>query len=229
MDNTTEVPHLNVLIATPGHSVMSQYLGSLLQTTQELNRQGISWGYLNRYASHVGDAREITIGGPDPQDAADSRPLKGAVTYDKIFWIDSDIAWTPEQFLHLYNSDKDIVSGCYLLANGQVVAYPEVLGAPLTIEQIKDKKDLIKVHGVGFGFVCVKQGVFESLSRPWFQSAWISKKDETTGDVFEFPLLGEDISWCERVGRAGYQVWLDPTVQVLHHKMMTLTWEGPRP
>jgi hypothetical protein len=222
-------PHYNVIIATPGHSVMAQYLGSLLQTIEVLNDKGITWAFTQKYASHVGDAREITIGGPDPQDAKDSRPFKGEVTYDKIVWIDSDIAWTPEQFLKIYNSDKDITSGMYLLANGQVVAYPQMLGPSLQIQDVKDKLEPFQVHGVGFGFVAVKQGVFEKLSRPWFQSVMIQTKDSEDGEIFEFPLLGEDISWCERAHRAGFDVWVDPTVRVTHHKMMQLTWEGPRP
>lgn len=222
-------PHYNILIATPGHSLMAQYVFSLIKTMDKLNQEGITWAWCNRYASHVGDAREITIGGPDPQDAKDSRPLKGEVTYDKIIWIDSDIAWEPEDFLKLYHSDKDIISGAYLLSNGQVVAYEKLLGQSLLVDQLKYATDLIKVHSVGFGFVAVKQGVFESLSRPWFQSVSGSIKDSETGEYFEFPLMGEDISWCERISRNGYEVWLDPTIKVLHHKMMTLTWEGPRP
>lgn len=208
---------------------MAQYVASLIKTTNKLDQEGISWAWCNRYASHVGDAREITIGGPDPQEAGNSKPMKGEVTYDKIIWIDSDIAWEPEDFLKLYHSDKDIISGAYLLANGQVVAYEKLLGPSLTIDQLKYATDLVKVHSVGFGFVAVKQGVFESLSRPWFQSVPVTMKDSETGDDFDFPLMGEDISWCERVARKGYDVWLDPTIKVLHHKMMTLTWEGPRP
>lgn len=221
-------PHINVLIATPGHSVMSQYLMSLLRTVEVLNKKGITWAYLQRYASHVGDAREITIGGPDPQEIFDSRPLRGAVTYDKIIWIDSDIAWEPEQFLKLYESDKDILSGAYLLAGGEVVAYPEILKPALHFDQVKNMTEPMKVQAVGFGFVAVKQGVFESIARPWFQSVSIKQIHPETGEEYDFPLLGEDYSWCERAHRAGFDVWFDPTIRVIHHKTMQLTWEGPK-
>ena len=224
-----ETPHINVIIATPGHSLMASYVYSLLDTTNELNRQGISWTWVNRYASHVGDAREVTIGGPDPQDANNRLPLKGAITYDKIIWIDSDIAWTPEQFMKLYNSDKDIISGAYLLSNGSVVAYPEMLKPPYHFEQFKNKLELEKVAAVGFGFVAVKQGIFESLSRPWFQQAYVKQPLGPNGEEIDFPLLGEDYSWCQRVRDLGYDIWLDPTVKVTHHKMMTLSWEGIQP
>jgi hypothetical protein len=220
--------HYNVLIATPGHSLMAQYVKSLIATTDVLNEKGITWAFCNKYASHVGDAREITIGGEDPQDANDSRPFKGEFTYDKIIWIDSDIAWTPEDFLKLYESDKDIISGAYLLANGQVVAYKELFKSPLGYIEVLNMKEPIKVHGIGFGFVAVKQGIFESLTRPWFQQA-VATMQREDGTEYQFPVMGEDISWCERVKAQGYEIWFDPEVRVTHHKMMTLSWEGIQP
>lgn len=220
--------HYNVVIATPGHSLMAQYVKSLLETTKELDKQNITWKFVNSYASHVGDARETTIGGEDPQFIHDTRPFKGEITYDKLFWIDSDIAWTPEQFLKIYNSDKDVVSGAYLLATGQVVAYEKLMGPPYMFQDIVDKLDLMQVHSAGFGFIAIKQGVFEALSRPWFQSVGVTMLKED-GTEYPFMLMGEDYSWCERVNRAGFKVWLDPTVRVTHHKMMQLTWKGIQP
>jgi GT2 family glycosyltransferase len=221
--------HADILIATPGHSLMGAYVMSLLATTNELDRRGISWAWLNRYASHVADAREITLANSLHNNVGETRPLYGAMTYKKIVWIDSDIAWTPDDFMRLYESDLDIVSGAYLLASGEVTAYPERLGPGYTYEQVKAMTEPVKVHGVGFGFLAVKQGIFEQLSRPWFQSVEVTMTDSETGSEWTFPIMGEDISWCERVGRLGYDIWLDPTVRVTHHKMMTLSWEGIRP
>jgi GT2 family glycosyltransferase len=53
--------------------------------------------------------------------------------------------------------------------------------------------------------------------------------DAETKEEFTFPIMGEDISWCERVHQAGFDVWLDPSIRLTHHKMMKLTWEGIRP
>jgi hypothetical protein len=220
------IPHCNVIIATPGHSLMAPYVQSLILTIDRLNHLNIKWTWVNRFASHVGDAREITIGGQDPQDASDSRPLKGQITYDKIIWIDSDIAWTPEDFLKLYEAKEDIYSGAYLQSNGAVMAYPELLKPPYNIDEVKKMKKPVKVAAVGFGFVAVKQGVFESMPRPWFQS--VSIKHKVKDEEVDFPLLGEDYSWCESARRAGFDIWFDPNIKVLHHKTMKMTWEGPR-
>lgn len=224
-----EVKKVDVIICTPGHSVMGGYLRSLLMTVEELNNRQISWAFANDYSSHVGNAREITLNGSNQNSILERRPFKGEVEYKKLFWIDSDITWQPQDFMKLYESEKDIISGAYLLASGEVTAYKEKLGRSFTYEEVKEMKEPQQVHGVGFGFLAVKQGVFESLSRPWFQSAIVTMKDTETGEEFTFPLMGEDISWCERVNQAGFEVWFDPTVQVTHNKMVKLTWEGIQP
>lgn len=219
--------HADVLIATPGHSLMGAYVMSLLATTNELDKRGITWAWLNRYASHVADAREITLANSNANNVGETRPLYGALTYNKIVWIDSDIAWTPEQFMRLYESDLHIVSGAYMLENGEVTAYPKRLGPPLDCRDVVNMTEPVKVHGVGFGFLAVKTGIFEQLSRPWFQSVEVTMTGDD-GHEYTFPIMGEDISWCERVARLGYDVWLDPTVRVTHHKMARLGWENIR-
>lgn len=209
--------------------MMAIYVRSLLATTQMLNEKQITWAFSTEYSSMVSDAREMTLNGDSRNEIKNTKPFKGNITYDKILWIDSDIAWSPEDVLKLYESEKDIVSGAYLLASGEVTAYKKLLGPGYTFEEVLKMKDLEKVDGTGFGFLCVKQGVFESLSRPWFQSSWITMEDEETKEEFSFPIMGEDLSWCKRAREAGFEIWLDPTVKVIHHKTVKLTWEGMKP
>jgi len=216
--------HINVIILTPGHSMMKQYVESLLALTDRLNKENITWAWSAQYASHVADAREVTLNGGLGNSFTEQRPFRGEVTYDKLLWIDSDIAFTPEDAMKLLNSDKDIISGAYLLANGEAVVYPEILYPGIPYEELKKLTEPMKVAGIGFGFVAIKQGIFEKLSRPWFQSAMFTTKDGIT-----FPLMGEDLSWCKRVTDLGYEIWLDPSVRLTHHKTMRLTWEGILP
>jgi hypothetical protein len=224
-----EKQRVNLIICTPGHSMMSTYVKSLLAATQKLSEKGITWAWSSEYSSHVGDAREMTLNGGPQNEIKNTSPFKGTVDYDKILWIDSDIAFTPEDVIKAYESDKDILSGAYLLADGTATAYPKRLEAGYTYEDILKMEEPLKVYGVGFGFICVKKGVFEKLSRPWFQSVPVTMTDAETKEEFTFPIMGEDISWCERVHQAGFDVWLDPSIRLTHHKMMKLTWEGIRP
>lgn len=216
--------HVDVIIATPGHSMMTSYVKSLLALTDRLNKENLTWAWSSEYSSMVSDAREMTLNGNNENDIHEQRPFKGQVTYNTILWIDSDIAFTIDDAMKLIKSDKNIVSGAYLLASGEVTAYPKMLGQGYTFEQVKNMKELTQIEGCGFGFLAVKFGVFESLTRPWFQSAMA-----TTNDGITFPIMGEDMSWCQRVRQQGQEIWFDPTVRVTHHKMMKLTWEGIRP
>ena len=216
--------HVNVIIATPGHSMMSVYVKSLLALTGKLNEKGISWAWSSEYSSHVADAREMTLNGDNRNSITEQRPFKGEITYDKILWIDSDITFTPDDAMKLIESDKDIISGAYLLGSGEVTAYKKLLEQGYIYDEVKEMTEPIQIKGCGFGFLAVKSGVFESLTRPWFQSAMI-----TSDDGFTFPLMGEDLSWCKRVTDAGYEIWFDPTVRLTHNKMMKLTWEGIQP
>jgi hypothetical protein len=215
---------VDIIIATPGHSVMSSYVNSLFSLASVFSDMGISWLWSSQYSSHVADAREMTLSGGSHNIINESRPFNGNIDYNKIMWIDSDISFMPEDVLKLINSDKDITTGAYLLGTGEVTVYKELLGGGYSYEEILKMKEPIKVGGCGFGFVAIKKGVFESLSRPWFQSVLIKTKDD-----FEFPLMGEDLSFCKRATDLGYEIWFDPTVRVTHHKTMKLTWEGIQP
>lgn len=218
--------HVNVVIATPGSHLMGSYVKSLLKTLEVFSQNNISSIYANAYASHVGDAREITLSGTPHNSLTERRPFEGNISYDTILWIDSDIAWEPNDALRLIRSDKDIVTGAYLLADGRTPIYPKVLENGYTYQDILNKTELEEISGCGFGFMAVKKGVFENLTRPWFQSANIDK--EIDGTNYNFNIMGEDLSWCYRARNAGFKIWFDPMVRVTHHKTLQLTWEGVR-
>lgn len=223
-----KVPHVNLVICTPGHSMMIPYVKSLMTWAAKANEEKITWSLATGYSSHVADAREIVASGTKQNSIFESRPFEGNLTYDKLLWIDSDIEFLPEDILKLYKSDKDIVTGAYIIANGEVVVYEKLDGPTYKISDVEKMRDLVEVEAAGFGFICVKQGVFESLSRPWFQSANTTIKREDGSD-YTFAIIGEDVSWCQRVRENKYKIWFDPSVKLNHHKMMKLTWKGIQP
>ena len=219
------IPHFNVVICTPGPNMVPSYVRSLLKTTNFLTTNNISWNFMTEYSSHVADAREKTLGGTGFNDKDQRRPGNGEWTYDKLFWIDSDIEWEPEDFMRLMNSDKQVISGCYMMESEEVTVYPVPLGPPLHKNDILKMKAPFTTRGVGFGFLAVRSGVFERLERPWFSSTYVTIKDEQTGDdKIIFPLMGEDTSWCEKVYQMGIDIWVDPLVRVGHQKVVKLRW-----
>lgn len=202
----------NVLIATPGKNVEMPYLKSLLATLDVLQKENISYRFISQYSSQVAAAREGTIMDDQFLDITNNKPLLGKAEYDVIMWIDSDIEWTPEDFIKLYNSDKDITTGVYVNDHG-VLMYTPSDYAHL------NQKDHIEITHAGFGFIAIKQGVFESLPRPWFQTQYTKK--EIDGQEYLIP-FGEDYSFCSKARQHGYKIYLDPTVNVTHHKQIPL-------
>jgi len=211
--------HYDVLIATPGASLEASYVTSLVATIEECIKKGVTFIWLNAYSSLVHHARELTATGnlENKLDPSHKGPMGDAVTYNKIFWIDSDIEWTPEQFFKLYDSECAVISGVYLLADG-ITTSAHSWGSPggIPVSEILEKDKPFHIQSTGFGFVAVKQGVFEVLRRPWFAMA-IQTVELSNGSIIE-DSLGEDISWCIKAHDAGIPIFLDPTVRVTHIK-----------
>ena len=205
---------VDVIIATPGHSMEAEYVRSLVATISLLNERGISFYYANKYTSRVAAAREATAMDSDFLDAFNNAPLLGQVSYKKIFWIDSDMSWNPSDFL-----DLDIVSGIYLSDKGVPMFSP--LDEKQDVRAMISLTETQEVAGVGFGFVCVKQGVFESMPRPWFDTKFVKFQDEQTGKEVFIP-FGEDYSWCVSAREVGYKIFIDPLTKLTHHKKVAI-------
>jgi hypothetical protein len=210
-------PHYDVLIATPGNSLEPAYVESLVQTTEWLNSKGLTYKWLNKSSSFVPSARELTATNTYVHDYETKEIGSGEFTYGVIFWIDSDISWDVEDFVRIYESDKEVISGLYQThPNGTVaLALEDEEGMPRKVLGVEFllHEEPSEVWAVGFGFVAMKSGVFESIERPWFlieRIKWPSVEFETN--------IGEDYSWCIRAKKAGYKIWVDPAVKVWHHK-----------
>jgi hypothetical protein len=217
-------PHYDVVIATPGKMLHSEYVSSLVKTLRWLGERGETFTFLSVGSSFIPSGREQTATGTGTNNWDTREVGSGQFTYGKIFWIDSDIEWGVEDFKKIYHSELDIVSGVYLTnLNGTIAANKyDAEGRPNTMNE----KELfmidepLEVGGVGFGFVAMKQGVFEKMDRPWFKIEHVKWSD------LDFECnVGEDYSWCMNAQRNGFKVMLDPNVKVKHHK--EVIWEVP--
>lgn len=213
-----KVPHFNIVFATPANSFTPNYLRSLLVTTRAIENEGLTWNFLSQGGSLVAMARETTIGGWDTNNINMNQPCSGDFTYDMIMWIDSDISWEPIDVFKLYKSDKKIISGCYLMEDRHVPIYQQPRGGMMPEEMLDDYTKPFQVAGCGFGFLAVKNGVFENMPRPWFGPESIPDGDG--GEVFM--LVGEDLSWCTKAIKSGFDIWVDPSVRVIHQKTFPL-------
>jgi GT2 family glycosyltransferase len=158
------------------------------------------------------------------------KPFDGKLDYDFLFWIDSDVLFSTEDVLRLLNHDVDIVSGCYIMHDNTHYPIVETMDHEYfmgkghydfvtrpRLEELRASGELVPIDYVGFGFMCVKKGVFESLTYPYFAPRRI---DFDRPNVVEF--ASEDVSFCMNARDAGYKVLLDPAVVVAHQKLIPL-------
>lgn len=214
------IPHVNILICTPGRNMEAEYVRSLIDTTQYLNLNNISFLYLNQYSSQVSAAREATAMGSRLLSAFETKPVSGQVTYDKMIWIDSDISWSIENFIKLYESKYDITSGLYFNEEGVPLFSFDEEQIYYDPSQLKHKAYPFEIFAAGFGFIAMKSGVFENLPRPWFEAVFQRIENDEGREMF-IP-WGEDYSWCKKAHDAGFKIYLDPSIKVNHHKKVSI-------
>jgi hypothetical protein len=209
--------HYNVLIATPGKSMEPAFVESLVKTCAWLSEQGKTYKFLTKSSSFIPSGRELTALDLYENNWETREVGAGQYTYDKIFWIDSDIEWEVEQFQKILESDLDIVGGLYQThPNGTVAcSFFDPTGRPAMVRETDFfmQEEPVEVFGIGFGFVAMKQGVFEKSDRPWFRIEGVK------WDGLDFECnVGEDYSFCVNARRNGFKTFVDPTVRVKHHK-----------
>ena len=166
-------------------------------------------------ASIIGMEREGRIGVFCPQsysiDASRNLIVEHAleIGYDYIMWIDSDMILPNNTLTTLMSHDKDVVSGVYaykLIGAENAVAKrfkdkAKDIYEDIPLKEITESKRLIEVDGVGFGCVLTKVDVFRHIKKPWFRYT---------------PNMGEDIYFCRKAQKAGYQVYLDTSILCGH-------------
>ncbi len=139
-------------------------------------------------------------------------------TCRKLFFIDSDIIFKPEDALKLLkHSLKYPIVGA---------VYPRRKDPPRFFLRTKDKElianedGLIEVLGMGGGFVVIDRSVFEQM-KPFVET--VSTSTDTDVDMYfdiryrNGEYLGEDISFYTRwVEDCKGKVFIDPTINLTH-------------
>jgi GT2 family glycosyltransferase len=218
---------MKIIFCLPGRQFSSDYFICWNKTLDYLRLQGIDVKFSNAYNPICATTRNSILLANMYQKGknTEQKPFAENVKYDYLFWIDDDIVWNPEQVLQLIDHKKDIVSGCYVIQGKQ--AYPickqmddkDLIETGsykfITKQEMANEKKIFKVDYVGFGFLLIKHGIFESMKYPWFENPV-----RTVGDVTD--LTSEDVYWCMKAKQQGYEIYVDPNCLVGHQKNIVL-------
>ena len=122
--------------------------------------------------------------------------------------------------------EREIVAGWYCTEDGRTTSIAHWLeegdfrsnGGVMnheTLETMSKRKKPFTCDYTGFGWVLIKNGVFEhaEMKYPWFAP---KMQIFESGEVQD--MCGEDVSFCLDAIEAGFDIWCDPLIRVGHEK-----------
>ena len=160
----------------------------------------------------------------DARNMLASKALNGC--FDRILWLDSDMVFRPDLLIRLakdMDEGMEMVSAVYFKRKPpftpicyKTLEYSEHDNKPAyKLEPYLDypKDDVFQAAGCGFGAVMMTTDL-------------IRKVAERFGYPFS-PMMGigEDLTFCWRVGQLGVPIWCDSRIKVGHSGVMTVTEE----
>lgn len=206
---------MSVTIGMPANSgIPPRTVMSLIETTRQCAAMGI------RLEMAMESCGVIEIG----RDGVLDQFLKGST--QKLFWIDSDMVWTPREFVRLLALSCHVDLLC--------ATYPAKVDGPPTFYVNYDAGlpagdfGLLPIKGAGLGFTIVDRAPLERLAASKPQVL-----DDINGrtmaavfrvDTFEGKRRTEDMAFFADLADLGYQLWLDPMIALGH--IGTRMWRG---
>jgi hypothetical protein len=240
----------HILIATPcyGGSLTSGYFLSVLQTMTAImnTRPGvrISFFVLSN-ESLITRARNTCVA-----------HFLASEDFTHLFFIDADIEFSPDVFLRVLDSDRDVACACYpqKVVRWQHVA-AKAAASVCTERELRDAglnynvdvepgavaggDGFIKANYCGTGFMLIRRSVFDRLRPAYPELKYVNDTLEIPEDrahnwlFFDTMLdpvtrqyLSEDYAFCRRWRDIGGEVWTHVSAPLTHMGMYRFEGSG---
>ena len=138
---------------------------------------------------------------------------------DYLLFIDDDMTFPPDAVDKLLVQQKDIIGAlCFSrlsknkpviskIKNNRMVGY--------SYDEVPTWSESFQVPLTGTGFLLINLSVFKKMEPPFFY--WGRPKDfGLERDPFPNDEIGEDVTFCLNAGLSGFEVWVDPTIEIGH-------------
>ena len=138
--------------------------------------------------------------------------FKLALDYDAVIWIDSDLEWNPMWIMELLGSGKDVIGGTYRKKTDDAERYT------VKTNNLESKDGLIKVDGLGMGFVKMSKKAVQALwdaSQP-YQNEGREGRMICDIQIVDGQLVSEDNVVTRKLADLGFDIWLDPRMTCCH-------------
>ena len=137
--------------------------------------------------------------------------------YERLFWLDADIEFTPDDVADIYNLDADIGVAFYSMKRPDKPLSAWKDGKLVTLDECP--KEPFEVDLAGTGFMCIKRVVLETLAKT--SESYIGPLGETPA-LFMTPVHNggfesEDYNFCRRAREIGFRIVGDPGIKLGHY------------
>jgi hypothetical protein len=142
--------------------------------------------------------------------------------YTKMFWIDSDMQWSADDFLRTVamSTEMKAICGSYPLRSEPLRFQLNTLGEK-TVPM--NKWDCIPCESGGLGFSIIDREIIEKLAAnaPLSKAPPGNMEGQPMRHIFRCGLrngeiTGEDILFFDDIRALGYEVWCDPHIHLGH-------------
>jgi GT2 family glycosyltransferase len=180
-----------VTVATPTHGGITIVTHMCLLTA--LMQLKVSWHSVFSRGPYIVDNRNDCV----------RMSLSANATH--IMFVDTDIKFPADGIPKLIAHDKWVVGGAYNLKVLPLGTAVRVFkdGEIVVPEALPNK--LFEAAVVPTGFLLINNEIFKHIEQPWFTFKIDGERH-----------MGEDNFFCEKVIKAGFKVWCDPTIELKH-------------
>lgn len=171
-------------------------------------------------AGKIGLDLKFAIGSASNNDRSRDIVLDGFLSsnQDRLFWIDSDMVWKPEDFFKLvaYSTLVDIVLASYPAKTEDPAPFFVDMDSPAETNEL----GLLKIKGAGLGFCCMSrksvQAIADMSPEVYDQSIGRKRKKVFRHDIHEGNDRTEDFAFFADAMECGFDIWLDPHIELGH-------------
>lgn len=134
-------------------------------------------------------------------------------SYDDLIFIDSDIEFDPHWLLELLDRPEDVVGGTYRKKTDD-----EELYVVKTKNLKMEKNGLVKVEGLGMGFVKFSHKACKAL---WDNSTEYKNEGKARRMICDIAIVNgelhsEDTNVFNKLVDLNFDIWLDPKMTCVH-------------
>ena len=131
---------------------------------------------------------------------------------DYVWMVDSDIVVPQDALSNMLDNDVDVCMGWYVRGESDnwmtcaIELGSNGFSKSLHAAELRNKEELVRVKGNGFGCALVSTNLFRRLPKPWFKFV-----DHVDGSA-----LGEDYWFCQQCANAKVPLYVDTRVACGH-------------